>query len=113
VLFAEKYASAWNADYQGGCHWGYFQADCRNSLFAYHEPSRNAGMPPTDPNGVGAREVAFQIRPNAAGGCNPCLPATGHASMNACMADASVRPLSGDVDRLAWWALVTPRGEVE
>ena len=30
--------------------------------------------------------------------------------MNVCMADGSVRALAGGMDRLAWWALVTPAG---
>jgi hypothetical protein len=30
--------------------------------------------------------------------------------MNVCMADGSVRPLSRDMNRATWWALVTPSG---
>ncbi len=44
------------------------------------------------------------------GGCNPCLPATGHNAMNAAMADGSVRALAPGMDRRVWWALVTPAG---
>ena len=47
---------------------------------------------------------------NRRDGCNPCLPATGHAAMNVCMSDASVRAHGGNIDRLVWWALVTPAG---
>jgi len=66
--------------------------------------------PPTDPNGVGPTESHFQVQPNPAGGCNPCLPATGHTVMNMCMGDGSVRPLSSEIERATWWALVTPAG---
>jgi prepilin-type N-terminal cleavage/methylation domain-containing protein len=125
ILFAEKYASAWisadanhGKEYKGGCHWAYFQADCHNPLFAYYEPWRknNKIEPPTDPNAVGPKNAndprngLFQVQPNAAGGCNPCMPATAHSAMNVCMGDASVRILAGNVDRLTWWALVTPAG---
>ena len=30
--------------------------------------------------------------------------------MNVCMGDCSVRPLAAGMDRLVWWALVTPAG---
>jgi hypothetical protein len=123
ILFAEKYASAWisaaanhGTAYKGGCHWGYFQGDCHNSLFAYYYPGWKVKTPPTDPNAVGPADAAdprdgrFQVQPNPAGGCNPCLPATGHSVMSVCMGDASVRWLERSMDRLAWWALVTPAG---
>ena len=54
--------------------------------------------------------VSFQVQPNPQGGCNPCLPATGHSAMNAAMADGSVRALTAGMDRKVWWALVTPAG---
>jgi len=116
ILFAEKYASAWNTEFKGGCHWAYFQADCYNPHFAYYEPGRINSPPSVDPNAVGPKDAAdsrnsrFQVRPNHAGGCNPCLPATGHSAMNVCMGDASVRPLASGMDPQAWWALVTPAG---
>lgn len=123
ILFAEKYASAWikasvnqGPQYKGGCHWAYFQADCHNPLFAYTEPARFSRTQRTDLNAVGPgvagdkRSGRFQVQPNANGYCNPCLPATGHASMNVGMADASVRQLSRDMSRQTWWALVTPAG---
>jgi hypothetical protein len=31
--------------------------------------------------------------------------------MNACMADGSVRPMSSDMSRTVWWALLTPAGK--
>jgi type II secretory pathway pseudopilin PulG len=117
ILFAEKYASAWitaaanhGTAYKGGCHWGYFQGDCHNSLFAYYYPGLKAKTPPTDPHAVGPTDAHFQVQPNPAGGCNPCLPATGHTVMNVCMGDGSVRNLSSDIDGRTWWALVTPAG---
>jgi len=117
ILFAEKYASSEIAakdhpvgkSYTGGCHWNYFQADCNNSVFAYYDPGR------TDPNSVGPinakdqRDSRFQIQ-SSPQRTNPCLPASGHQSMNAAMADGSVRRLDGGMDRFAWWALVTPAG---
>jgi hypothetical protein len=113
ILFAEKYASAWisaaangGTMYKGGCHWAYFQADCQNALFAYYDPGQNNRISPTDPSAVGPGH--FQVQPNPTGGCNPCLPATGHRVMNVCMGDASVRGLSGGMNPSAWWALVTP-----
>ena len=122
ILFAEKYASAWisaannqGTEYKGGCNWASFQADCHNPLFAYFDAGRRKGAP-MDPNAVGPKDAAdprngrFQIQPNPQGGCNPCLPATGHSAMNVCMGDASVRSLAGSIDRLVWWALVTPAG---
>jgi len=130
ILFGEKYAVAWirtapgspptslpgGKGRKGGCHWAYFQADCHNPFFGYFEPGRNKRPAPTDTNAVGPanatdpRDGRFQVQPNAAGGCNPCLPATGHSAMNACMADGSVRSLTSSIDRLTWWALVTPAG---
>jgi prepilin-type N-terminal cleavage/methylation domain-containing protein len=123
IMFAEKYASAWisaeanhGAAYWGGCHWAYFQADCHNPFFAYYEPAQPNRTSLTDPNAIGPTNAAdprngrFQVQPNPAGGCNPCLPATGHAAMNVCMGDGSVRPLAASMDRLVWWALVTPAG---
>jgi prepilin-type N-terminal cleavage/methylation domain-containing protein/prepilin-type processing-associated H-X9-DG protein len=116
ILFAEKYASAWidakangGTAYKGGCHWAYFQASCQNPFFAYVEPVRKNVKPLIDPNAVGPTSL-FQVQPNAAGACNPCVPATGHNTMNVCMADGSVRHLSGSIDRATWWALVTPAG---
>ena len=121
ILLAEKYAAAWlkvgvyGTPVKGGCHWAYFQADCQNPLFAYVEPVTPGGsLPVTDPNAIGPinpiqeNDGRFQVQPKAEGGCNPCLPATGHTSMNACMADGSVRALARGIDRFAWWALVTP-----
>jgi hypothetical protein len=117
ILFAEKYASAWissaanqGKEYKGGCHWAYFQADCHNPFFAYVEPARSYRPSRTDSNAVGPRDGTFQVQPNAAGECNPCLPATGHTAMNVCMGDASVRSLAASTDRRVWWALVTPAG---
>lgn len=122
ILFAEKYASASisaAADgkaYKGGCHWAYFQADCQNPFFAFFERGPGKLPPRSDPNAVGPSDAAdprdgrFQVQPNPVGGCNPCLPATGHTVMNVCMGDASVRSLEKGMDRLAWWALVTPAG---
>ena len=116
ILFAEKYASAWisaeannGTMYKGGCNWAYFQWDCQNPFFAFVEPARRNVRRSTDPNGVGPNST-FQVQPNAAGGCNPCLPATGHNAMNVCIADGSVRQLAASMERSVWWALVTPAG---
>jgi prepilin-type N-terminal cleavage/methylation domain-containing protein/prepilin-type processing-associated H-X9-DG protein len=108
ILFAEKYAAASDGTRRGGCHWAYFQADCQNPLFAYHEPARGNRRSLTDPNGVGTAS-RFQVQPSQAA-CNPCLPATGHSAMNVCMADGSVRGLSASMDGAVWWSLVTPAG---
>ena len=114
ILFAEKYASARNAEFQGGCHWAYFQPTCHSPVFAHYDatkyPRRDKAIGPLMDQNAVAPTSGFQVRPNPAGGCNPCLPATGHAAMNVCMGDASVRGLAGGMDRLAWWALVTPAG---
>ena len=64
--------------------------------------------PLTDPSAVGPAVsgqagISFQVQPNAQGGCNPCLPATGHSAMNAAMADGSVRSLTAGMDRKLWW----------
>ncbi len=104
ILFGEKYASASNGAFTGGCQWAYFQANCHNPFFAFVDSPAAI-----DPNAVGPNDDGlFQVRPNANGGCNPCLPATGHPAMNVCMADASVRGLTAGMDRFTWWALVTP-----
>ncbi len=121
ILFAEKYSSAWikakanhGTQFKGGCHWAYFQADCNNPLFAYVERVRGNRDATTDPSGVGPANAAdlrnsrFQVQPNAAGGANPCLPATGHAAMNVCMGDGGVRAQARGIDAHAWWALATP-----
>jgi prepilin-type N-terminal cleavage/methylation domain-containing protein len=107
ILFAEKYASAFDSTYVGGCHWAYFQADCQIPFFAYVDPPRKNIKSFTDPNAVGLSGM-FQVQPKAAGGCDPCLPATGHTAMNVCMADGSVRSLSASISAQTWWALVTP-----
>jgi hypothetical protein len=107
ILFAEKYAAASisaaannGVAYQGGCHWAYFQADCRNPYIAFYET-------PTDPKAMAPGH--FQVQPNPAS-CNPCLPATGHAALNVCMGDGSVRALSAGMAPVLWWSLVTPAG---
>jgi hypothetical protein len=107
ILLTEKFASAsigaaanHGTAYKGGCHWAYFQADCQNPFFAFYEA-------PTDPNAVAPGH--FQVQPNPAS-CNPCLPATGHAALNVCMGDGSVRSLRADMEPALWWALVTPAG---
>ncbi len=119
VLFGEKYAvsklpAAFSPDgnaYAGGCHWDYFQADCNNPLFAYYLPRTKQ----IDANAVGPtsasdpRDSRFQVQPRP-DRCDPCRPSTAHAAMNACMADGSVRQLTGDMSRFVWWALVTPAG---
>jgi hypothetical protein len=64
-----------------------------------------------DPRTVGPDNADIQIRPRAVGGCNSCLPATGHITMNVAMANGSVRTLTGDLDRRAFWALLTPASE--
>jgi prepilin-type N-terminal cleavage/methylation domain-containing protein len=123
ILFTEKYASSWiRADlnagekYDGGSQWAYFQGDCRNPFIAYVEPLRKGQPSWSDRKGVGPaspgdpRNSRFQIQPNADGGCNPCLASTGHSALSVVMADASVRNLSGDMDRFVWWALLTPAG---
>ena len=86
------------------------KADCHNPFIAFVEPVHGNRPARTDANAVGAGEGRFQVRTNPNGGTNPCLPATGHASMNVCMGDASVRSLASDMDRHAWWALLTPAG---
>ena len=81
ILFAEKYASAWisaeanGTMYKGGCNWAYFQWDCQNPFFAFVEPAFRNRRRDTDLNAVGPTSM-FQVQPSAAGGCNPCLPAT-------------------------------------
>ena len=119
VLFAEKYASAWLQSgvggqrsgvrgREGGCYWAYLASDCNNPLLAYYDP-KNPGTR-TDPAAVGPGG-GFQVQPRAQGGCNPCLPATGHTAMNVCLADGSVRPVSASLSPATWWALVTPAGK--
>jgi prepilin-type N-terminal cleavage/methylation domain-containing protein len=125
LLFGEKYASAsikaenhpMGEAYEGGCHWAYFQATCHNPLLAYFDPGPDPEKPNIDPSAVGPqndqdwRDSRFQVRPNPPQGkCNPCRAATGHAAMNAAMADGSVRPLAAGIERRTWWALLTPAG---
>jgi prepilin-type processing-associated H-X9-DG protein len=118
ILFAEKYGIAWitaeankGQGFEGGCHWAYFQANCHIPFIAYHDPTVNPKKPLTDAGAVGpvGNGISFQVQPKAQGGCNPCLPATGHTAMNVAMADGSVRSLTGDISRRAFWALLTPR----
>lgn len=108
LLVAEKYSSSWlssgaGSTMNGGCHWAYFQANCHNPFLGYFDPRRPALAPRNETD-------LFQIQPSPSGGCNPCLPATGHAVMNVCMADASVRSLARNMTPDAWWALLTPAG---
>jgi hypothetical protein len=120
ILFAEKYAIATigaadhpaGKSYKGGCHWAYFQADCNNALFAYHDTGPTGQ---TDPNAIGPtskddpRDSRFQVGPPA-DRCNPCLPSTAHTAMNTAFADGGVRALAAGITPRAWWALVTPAG---
>ena len=80
------------------------QANSRYYVMGYY--------PPTHP-----RDGRFQVQPTASrkkgqtrkprgsdpffakGNCNPCLPATGHSAMNACMADGSVRHIVFSIDQ--------------
>lgn len=116
LLFAEKYALASippSANgvfpgYSGGCHWAYFQANCNNPLVAYYQPGYNI-----DPNSIGPvaptdpHDSHFQVQP-APTHANPCLAATAHTTMNAALANGSVRQLSGSIRPAVWWALLTP-----
>jgi prepilin-type N-terminal cleavage/methylation domain-containing protein len=105
ILIAEKAALA----EAGGCHWGYWGRPTFTAFFALDFSGR------TDSNAIGpttpadARDSRFQIRPPRTE-INPSLCSSGHRSMNATMADGSVRSFSHDIDRFAWWALVTPAG---
>ena len=40
--------------------------------------------------------------------CDPNRPGTYHTTINACLADGSVRGLSPSISQSTWWALVTP-----
>ena len=127
ILFTEKYASAWigaegnpsppaslpkgeGRMYKGGCHWAYFQATCHNPFIAYYTPAAGTVPAQIDPDAVGPAGGSFQVRPNPNGGCNPCLPATGHTALNACLADGSVRSFAAGMGPATWWALLTPGG---
>jgi hypothetical protein len=52
-----------------------------------------------------------QIKPIWNGGCNPGYASTGHQAMNACMADASARSISGTISGTTWFAACTPNAE--
>lgn len=62
--------------------------------------------------GSGSRFQTDPLPYTNGGRCNPRLAQSMHAGgMNICMADASVRFLSGSISGSTWWALCTPKGD--
>jgi prepilin-type N-terminal cleavage/methylation domain-containing protein len=111
ILFAEKYARCFTTS--GAPTFG--PGTERGSLWAWWDTGWvyyprfawqtwwNTGAGPAS---------KFQVRPNPFLGtnskCDGARASTSHAAMNVCMADASVRTLSADIDAQTWWDLCTP-----
>ncbi len=106
ILFSEKYAQCFNADYPyGGNFWAYYFTG--QGLNPYHpgfEISWNGYS-----IGPGSK---FQIQPHPYNGkCDPTLASSPHgAGIHASFADGSVRFLSSGISNYTWWYLCTPRG---
>jgi hypothetical protein len=63
--------------------------------------------------GVIPNAVKFQVQPSPYGttSCNPHRPSTGHTTgMNACLGDASTRPLARTMTQSTFWAALSPNG---
>ncbi len=112
VLFAEKYPSC-GALAQQGSLWGdntmttatwVTQNDSSgwSALFAVTPPGKRRAGPSAPP-------CMFQVEPDMSTQCNILLAQTPHQVMNICLADGSVRSLTGDVNpTTVWWPLLTP-----
>jgi prepilin-type N-terminal cleavage/methylation domain-containing protein len=105
LLFVEKYARCTNATYvDGGCFWAYAVANLTvKPLHPGFLLSWNAYSV-----GPGSK---FKVQPTPfRGNCDPTLSSTPHQSMNAVLADGSVRTISPSISGDTWWAACTPNG---
>jgi prepilin-type N-terminal cleavage/methylation domain-containing protein len=94
ILFAEKYARC----HDQGTLWARVDTDAWQPAFAVFM---------TGPSST------FQLRPTPYTGaeCDPQRASTGHTGgMQVCLADGSVRSISGGINPETWWAVCTPDG---
>jgi prepilin-type N-terminal cleavage/methylation domain-containing protein len=140
VMIAEKYAQCNNAlfappSFTGGNYWAYcalskltqvggFTTQINVDPLPSHEPTYPffgftwLDEPPYGPPGAGFITIGPMskplFRPQPYTGpnsqCDPRLPSTAHESMQAGMADGSVRSVTSGVTGNTWWAAVTPNG---
>ena len=118
ILIAERYPQCTNKDWpKGGSYWAY-------SADGSHTPAPMKDILPLYPGiqvtlfavvPAGLTAVGptskFQVQPTPyLGNCDPLRAATPHNVMPTCLADASVRTLSGDISPDTWWYACTPQG---
>jgi prepilin-type N-terminal cleavage/methylation domain-containing protein/prepilin-type processing-associated H-X9-DG protein len=140
ILIAHRYAICQNASWptKGGTAWGYQGISFTTSGLTITQPvpmnQTNATLLPIYPgvevtflSGLPAANGAptgtsvgpasmFQIQPTpftgATGQCDPLRAASPHAgTMPVCMADGSVRTLSGSMSPNTYWFAMTPNGQ--
>jgi prepilin-type N-terminal cleavage/methylation domain-containing protein len=103
ILFAEKYARCENFVFPyGGTRWAY------DVLGPTTLPLHPAIAVSWTDSSIGPN-ASFQVRP-AEGRCDTSLASTPHQSINALMADGSVKAVSPGLAPGMWWAMLTPNG---
>jgi prepilin-type N-terminal cleavage/methylation domain-containing protein len=119
ILIAERYPQCTNKDWPtGGSYWAY-SADGSHTPapmtddFLPLYPGIQISLFAIKPAGITVVGPAskFQVQPTPfLGNCDPLRAATPHNVMPTCLADASVRTLSGDISPDTWWYACTPSG---
>jgi prepilin-type N-terminal cleavage/methylation domain-containing protein/prepilin-type processing-associated H-X9-DG protein len=106
ILFAEKYAQCFNANYPaGGNYWAYYFTG------ANLQPFHPGFAVSWNTYSVGPASK-FQVTPNPYNGkCDPTMASSPHSGgIQVGMADGSVRFLSANITMYTWWYLCTPSG---
>jgi prepilin-type N-terminal cleavage/methylation domain-containing protein/prepilin-type processing-associated H-X9-DG protein len=110
IVFAEKFRRCGSY----GSLWGHGSWNVPwMALFAYGNRDGTAGYSSNaNPAGSVGPGSKFQVQPIPwQTACDPSRAQTPHTgAINVCLADGSVRPLSGGLDPGVWWALCTPAG---
>jgi len=101
---ADNYASLWAHGSWCVPYMAVFVYGSADGTQGYTTADTEGG--PAIPGTVGPASK-FQVQPRN-GTADPSRAQTPHLAMNVCMADGSVRSLSGSIDPNTWWYLCTP-----
>jgi prepilin-type N-terminal cleavage/methylation domain-containing protein len=100
IIFAEKYARCGATTCCGGGGNLWLRWDCLDDWSPFFAAWSTGAA------------SKFQVQPHwSTTDCDPYRAQSGHSGiMNVCLADGSVRALSGNMDPTIWWAACTPTG---